>query len=244
MEKDIKCTQCHSGVAHGKIAERKVTFKSDYEKWDTSLGKSMMGDIKFTNPKMETCMECHEARDVSTACKTCHTTEMVPKSHKEDSFKMESHGPAAIKDVSKCDSCHAYMSEEEIKDMKEVPASQQFVENGVIENKSLPAQDYAKENTFCKDCHITRPPSHVNGYVNLHGSTAKKGTEKCIACHDLQKTGFNKTTNVKCSSCHPANHGAGTFKERHPIDLTGINKPNDSCYTCHNKQRCASCHKQ
>ncbi|MFL6561437.1 MAG: cytochrome c3 family protein, partial [Bacillus sp. (in: firmicutes)] len=189
LAKDIKCTQCHSGVAHGKVAERQVTFKSDYAKWDTSLGKSMMGDIKFTRTKMETCIECHEARDVSTACKTCHTTEMVPKSHKKESFKTETHGQSAKKDVSSCNSCHKYMSDEEIKDMQDVPASQQFLSTGkVIQKNSITAKDYAKENTFCKKCHTTRPPSHVKGFVNLHGSIAKQSTEKCLTCHDYQKT--------------------------------------------------------
>jgi nitrate/TMAO reductase-like tetraheme cytochrome c subunit len=245
LAKDIKCTQCHSGVAHGKIAERNVTFKSDYEKWDTSLGKSMMSDIKFTSPKMETCIECHEARDVSTACKTCHSSSMVPKSHKTETFKTGTHGQAAKKDVAKCNSCHQYMSEEEIKDIKDVPASQQFLSTGTVNQKnSISATEYAKENTFCKKCHTTRPPSHVKGFVNLHGPIAKKSTEKCLTCHDYQNTGFNKTNNVTCSSCHPASHGDKTFKERHPIDLTGVTKPSDLCYTCHYKPKCSKCHKE
>ncbi len=244
LAKDIKCTQCHSGVAHGKIAERNVTFKSDYTKWDTSLGKSMMSDIKFTNPKMETCMECHEARGISTACKTCHSTEMVPKSHKKESFKNETHGETAKNDVLKCNSCHQYMSEIKIKDLENVPASQQFLSMGTIQNKSLPAEEYAKENTFCKKCHTTRPPSHVKGFVNTHGSIAKKSTKKCLACHDYQKTGFNKTTNVTCSSCHPSIHVGKNYQERHPINIAGVTRPTDMCYSCHYKPKCSSCHKQ
>ena len=244
LAKDIKCTQCHSGVAHGKIAERNVTFKSDYSKWDTTLGKSMMSDIKFTRTKMETCMECHEAREVSTECKTCHTTEMVPKSHKKLSFKTDTHGTSAKKDVSKCNSCHQYMSDKEIEDMKDVPASQQFLSNGSVKQKTVSAQDYAKENTFCNECHTTRPSSHVKGFVNLHGSIAKQSTEKCLACHDLEKNGFNKTTNITCSSCHPASHVGKTFKEKHPINLNGVTQPSELCYTCHYKPKCTSCHKQ
>jgi nitrate/TMAO reductase-like tetraheme cytochrome c subunit len=246
LAKDIKCTECHSGVAHGKIAERNVTFKSDYDKWDTSLGKSMMSDVKFTSPKMETCMECHEARGVSTQCKTCHKTAMIPDSHKQPNFKTENHGKLAEKDVKNCNKCHQYMSDEEITGMEDIPASQQFLTTGKVNQKSsITAQEYAKENTFCKKCHSTiRPPSHVKGFVSLHGAIAKKSKDKCLVCHETQYTGFNKTTTPKCSSCHPAMHEGINYKERHPISLTGVTQPSELCYTCHNKPKCTSCHKQ
>ena len=244
LVKDIKCTQCHSGVAHGKISERNVTFKSDYDKWDTSLGKSMMSDIKFTSPKMETCIECHEAREVSTECKTCHSSEMYPKSHKQTSFKAREHGEAAKKDIEKCNSCHQYMSDEVIKDMQNVSPTQQFLTTGTISDKSISAEQYAKENTFCKDCHLTRPASHVKGFVNLHGPLAETNRQKCLTCHEAQKTGFNQTSNVTCSSCHPASHADKNYKEGHPIPLSAAQKPVDMCYTCHYKPKCTACHKQ
>ncbi|MBI0577696.1 NapC/NirT family cytochrome c [Neobacillus cucumis] len=244
LNKDIKCVQCHSGVAHGKVSERNVTFKSDYDKWDTTLGKSMMKNIKFRSPKMEDCIECHEARDVSTECKTCHTSTMLPKSHKQTSFKTENHGKLAEKDVRKCNSCHQFMSEEEIKDLQDLPASQQFLSTGTVQHKSVTAQEYAKENTFCKKCHTTRPKSHGKGFITIHGQIANQNKEKCLTCHDYQKTGFNKTSNVTCNSCHPPSHEGKNFREGHPIDLSGVKKPSDRCYTCHYKPKCTSCHKQ
>ncbi|MDR4949457.1 NapC/NirT family cytochrome c [Neobacillus cucumis] len=244
LAKDIKCTQCHSGVAHGKISERNVTFKSDYDKWDTSLGKSMMSDVTFTRPKMETCMECHEAREISTECKTCHTGGMLPKSHKQSSFKTSDHGELANKDIDKCNKCHQYMSDEEIQGLQSVSPTQQFLSTGTITKKSISAEDYAKENTFCKDCHSTRPASHVKGFVNLHGKLAEQNKEKCLTCHDYQKTGFNKTSNVTCNSCHPASHAEKNYKEGHPIPLSATQKPVAMCYTCHYKPKCTSCHKE
>ncbi|PFO00039.1 cytochrome C [Bacillus sp. AFS076308] len=244
LAKDIKCTQCHSGVAHGKISERNVTFKSDYDKWDTSLGKSMMSDIKFTSPKMETCIECHEAREVSTECKTCHSSEMYPKSHKQASFKAGEHGKAAKKDIEKCNSCHQYMSDEVIQGLQSVSPTQQFLSTGSITTKSISAEEYARENTFCKDCHNTRPASHVKGFVNLHGPLAETNKQKCLTCHDYQKTGFNQTSNVTCSSCHPASHAEKNYKQGHPIPLSATQKPVDMCYTCHYKPKCTACHKQ
>jgi nitrate/TMAO reductase-like tetraheme cytochrome c subunit len=243
-EKEVKCTQCHNGVAHGEIADRNMTFKTDYQQWDSKSGKRAMEDLKFTKPDMDTCMECHETRDISTECKTCHTTGVLPKSHKESDFKTGSHGALAKKDIKGCNKCHSYMSEKEIKGLEDIPASQKFLSNNETKTTQISAEDYAKENTFCKDCHTTKPTSHVKGYVNLHGAAAKDSTEKCLACHDKQKTGFNKTNNVTCNSCHPAMHAGKDFKERHPVNIDNATKPTDFCYTCHNKQKCASCHKE
>lgn len=244
LDKDIECIQCHSGIAHGKIAERKVTFKTDYEKWDSSLGQSMMSDKKFVNPKMEKCMDCHIARDVTTECKACHTSGMVPESHKNASFKTETHGQSAEKNLAKCNTCHLYMSDKEIKDMEEIPASQQFLSNGTVQKKSFSAQDYAKENTFCIKCHSTRPPSHIEGFVRKHGPLAKKDKEKCLACHDYRSTGQNSITKVACSSCHPASHEGNTWRNTHPFEMPENQKLNQTCYTCHFQKKCASCHKE
>jgi nitrate/TMAO reductase-like tetraheme cytochrome c subunit len=244
LAKDIKCTQCHSGVAHGKISERNVTFKSDYSKWDSSLGKSMMSDVKFTSPKMETCMECHEAREVSTECKTCHSSKMYPKSHKQITFKTAGHGIAAKKDIEKCNNCHQYMSDDVIEGLQSGSPTQQFLATGTITTKPISAEDYARGNKFCKNCHTKRPASHVKGFVNLHGPLAKKEKQKCLTCHDYQKTGFNQTNNVTCSSCHPASHAEKNYKQGHPIPLSDTQKPVEMCYTCHYKPKCTACHKE
>jgi len=244
LAKDIDCVKCHSGVAHGKIAERKVTFKSDYGKWDHSLGKSMMSDKKFTSPKMETCMDCHQARQVTTECKACHTTAMYPKSHKNKDFKLESHGSLAKDDVSKCNSCHQYMSKDEITLFNDKPAHTQFLSNGKIETKKINPQEYAKENSYCKSCHLQRPPSHNKKFINNHGSLAEKNEDSCLTCHDYQNTGKNKTSNVTCSSCHPSSHEGKEWRQTHPIRLPNEVKVTKTCYQCHYKPKCSSCHKE
>jgi nitrate/TMAO reductase-like tetraheme cytochrome c subunit len=245
LTKGVKCVSCHSGVAHGDIVDRNVTFKSDYDKWDDTLGKSMMSDVKFTQPKMEDCMNCHQARGVSTACKTCHTTGMLPKSHKQANFvKDGDHGKLAEKDIKYCNKCHSYMSDTEIKDLgQDVSASQQFLSGGKAKSTTISAQQYAKENTFCKKCHIQRPPSHVQGWTNLHGALATNNQQKCLTCHDEQNTANHQISNVTCSSCHPAMHAGKDFKITHPIDISSYKAPVELCYRCHDKPKCQSCHK-
>lgn len=244
LSKDIKCVQCHSGVAHGKVSERNVTFKTDYSKWDTSLGKTMMSDVKFVSPKMETCIDCHKARDISISCKTCHSTGKKPKSHKQADFKTGAHGPIAEKDVKKCDTCHKYMSGDEVKELQAVPASQQFLNSGNVQGIKITAQDYAKENTFCQKCHATRPESHAKGFIDTHGTIAKTNKQKCLACHEEQNTGKSKSSTPSCSTCHQATHSGKNWQERHPIQVTGVKKPSQLCYSCHYKPTCSACHKE
>jgi nitrate/TMAO reductase-like tetraheme cytochrome c subunit len=241
MAKGIECTQCHSGVAHGKIADRRMTYPTDYDKWDSSLGNAAMTDLQYTRPDMDICMGCHKARNVSTSCKTCHKTGMVPKSH-IDTFKAKTHGLLAQKNIKLCDSCHGYMSSTKITGLEEVSAIDIILNKNNSTNQTLSAFDYAKQNTFCKKCHSKRPASHTSKWIEDHHTEASKNTKQCLACHNYQAVGKYRTKAVSCSTCHPSIHtdfnGVG-----HPIPLKQNQKITSLCYTCHNKTTCSSCHR-
>ncbi|GAW93574.1 cytochrome c3 family protein, partial [Calderihabitans maritimus] len=64
---EVPCVRCHSGVAHGKIAEREVTAEGDFSEWTLALGKKEAAP-KYTRPAMKTCMTCHKERQVTTDC--------------------------------------------------------------------------------------------------------------------------------------------------------------------------------
>ncbi|MCQ6278717.1 NapC/NirT family cytochrome c [Bacillus sp. EB600] len=245
LKDDVKCVDCHSGVAHGDIADRNVTFKTDYDKWNSTLGKQMMSDVKFTEPKMADCISCHQARNVSTACKTCHSTGMKPDSHNDPSFMKGGHGKLADKDIKKCNSCHDSMSDNPIKGLQTKTVSQQFLDNRSSADSTITAKQYAKENTFCEKCHSKKPASHNSEFFNNHGTLASKNLETCKACHEISQISSAGGNQVICSTCHPSSHSQNTgFKERHPIPLTGITKPSGTCYKCHDKATCTKCHKE
>ncbi|WP_409272294.1 NapC/NirT family cytochrome c [Neobacillus sp. SCS-31] len=238
----IECIQCHSGVAHAKIADRKMTFKTDYAKWDESVGKSAMEDVSWTKPDMDTCMSCHESREITLECAACHTSGMYPESHKKADFKTSNHGTLAKKDLSTCNNCHKYMSKDEIKGFEEAPAHTQYLNKGSTANSKIKPQDYAKTNTYCRDCHSKKPESHKRGFVSKHGDYAKSNETRCLACHDYQKTGTHRITNTTCNSCHPSSHG-NDFRITHPVDVPVGQKLNNTCYQCHSKRTCTACHR-
>jgi nitrate/TMAO reductase-like tetraheme cytochrome c subunit len=240
----VKCVECHSGVAHGKIAERKVTYRSDYEKWDDKLGFSFMSDKKHTSPKMDTCMECHEVRKASLECKACHETSMLPENHKTEAFKTGGHGKIQPSDLKKCEQCHSYMSVDSNDIFKEEPTYSKFLKNKTTSPNSsnVTVSQYAKTNTFCKDCHGQKPETHkISSFTTEHGRLSKD-TNKCFNCHENRITSDSPVTKVQCTTCHQRSHG-DKWRARHPFKVEENVKFNRTCLKCHVEKTCTKCHK-
>ena len=241
--KGVECVQCHSGVAHGKVADRKRTYSTDLDKWDSQVGTAAMSDIKFIRPDMDTCIECHKARKITTECSACHKTGMVPKSHKKEDFATKTHGKQAAANLQKCNQCHKDMSSVPLEGYEDIPTVTKYLNKDQVTTQKTKSQyDYAKENTFCKDCHSKRPESHSSSWMKEHGNQASKDKQECLACHNYQQAGGISTSMVACSSCHPAMH-KGFDKQRHPIPLAEKQNVTEYCYTCHVKNKCTACHK-
>lgn len=241
IEKKIKCTQCHNNVAHGKIADRNMTFKTDYDKWDSKVGQAAMADLKFTRPSMQTCMDCHIARKITTKCEACHATGMVPKSHKTADFKT-THGIIAKNDLEKCNSCHKYMSAAALEGYEDTSIVDQYL-NPDQKTSNKNEHTYAKENTFCQNCHKKRPASHAVSFIGNHGTLANQNQEKCYTCHDPNRTNTSSNNTINCATCHQMKH-QNNWRQGHPFPVDTVKRPDARCYTCHVKQTCTSCHKK
>jgi nitrate/TMAO reductase-like tetraheme cytochrome c subunit len=242
QKKDIECIQCHVGTAHGKISDRKMTFQTDYEKWDEKTGAQAMKDLKFVKPDMDTCMDCHKARKVSNECSTCHSSGMEPESHKAKDFKTQTHGDQAKLDLPECNSCHKYMSTKPLEGYEKESVINEYLNDDPAKVKKTHF-NYAKENTFCQDCHKKRPASHTGNFFGNHSTLAKQNQENCSACHDLKMTSTPGENQVNCSSCHPSKHSQKNWKEGHPISVENVKKPSETCYKCHAEKKCTTCHK-
>lgn len=253
----VRCVKCHRGIAHGNIADRKVTYQSDYLKWDEVFGKTLMGNTSFTRPDMEDCIRCHQLRKLSIACKVCHKNSMLPAGHNSNDFKYKSHGRLAAKNLRYCDSCHSYLSRQQISGLTEPEKFIQFLEQEKKKNPAISVVNYARTNTHCKTCHGKRPPSHKGGdFIEKHGLLAKQDQNSCATCHnDQTQQGPNGTqltqisaeelvTKTTCGSCHPSIHANSVQwkKGYHPIPLPAKPKITKSCYVCHTEETCGACH--
>ncbi len=242
-EKEIACVTCHDGVAHGKVSEKRVTYKSDYAKWNGMLAKRFMEDTKYTRPQMETCMNCHELRGAPLTCETCHNSSMLPEEHKTSQFITKEHMQQAKEDILYCDTCHSYTTNQQVESLK--GSSKAYVsylsgEKSMEVNVSV--EEYAKTNDYCKNCHGERPDSHnSNHFLKNHGIAASKDQNTCLTCHDHRVNSDSPVTNVSCASCHPSSH-QGPWKNRHPVEIRPDQKFDRSCLQCHVEATCTSCH--
>lgn len=238
----VSCVKCHTGVAHGNIAKKRATLRTDYSKWDLSMGKSFMQDEKNVRPDMETCMKCHQVRKATVECKSCHTTSMYPDTHKTDAFKNGNHGKLAAKDIAYCDSCHKYMSKEQVESTKESKAYEKFLGKNTGKTQITTAASYAKTNTFCKDCHSKQPASHKEDlFLMNHGLMADQDKNRCFTCHDNRVMGDSPVTKIACGNCHQNMHKR-EWRTGHPVDLPARPQVTQFCYTCHTESICSRCH--
>lgn len=221
--KNITCTECHSGVAHGNISDRGLTEDKAYLAWTPAMARNEMG-ARNTGISMQECMECHQSLEVKTTCEDCHGVIKKPTTHFAEDF-LKTHGKSARKDLEKCDACHSYSSS--------------FV---TIEAVDSIAQ-YARENNFCADCHIKRPIGHSVDWRNSHGKTIGKmdNRDGCLVCHDdNRQTKAFRSTESSCNSCHGNKH-TDYWRYNHEGRSSKM-EFSQECLRCHPAQICGKCH--
>lgn len=247
--KEVKCVECHSGVAHGNIVARNLTVEGSYEVWTGDYGKQQMGQ-EYTEPKMNTCLECHINRKITQACEACHTSISLPDDHKAKNWGTI-HGLLAKTDLDYCNKCHSYS----------------------IEAKDIPSKDpvirYARGNMFCYDCHQKRPQGHADEWRMIHKKDIKKGdVSGCLVCHNSEKpVPQDKAVPTYCAKCHGKqlvdnddNNGNGgenpskpkivkfnkshpaNWRQLHPSIVKNKGASNEGCWNCHDTNHCSSCH--
>jgi hypothetical protein len=223
---NVRCVSCHSGVAHGDIARRRITQKIGYDQWDKDQGLQEMAR-ELTQPGMDACMSCHYRRKVTTDCSACHTDMYGPESHDLADFGIN-HGDWAREDLSDCNFCHGYVGPKKM---------------DVLENTDI--VEYSRYNSFCLNCHTSLPESHEkDSFFSVHGSrivSGQKDQEGCLVCHDNNMRDIPQVTNTSCASCHPSSHGKNWRRGHYPAVGAG-EKISQECLSCHSTTTCLSCH--
>ena len=241
-DEEVSCVTCHAGVGHAKISDRRVTYRSDYDRWNFQVAEMFMQDTTYIRPQMDRCMDCHELKRAPLTCETCHESAMYPQSHHEKDFIDHLHGKMAIEDFISCESCHSYLSYNKIDQLKPKTHYMEYLNGDAIERR-LTVQAYAKTNTSCVDCHSERPESHeLRNYAVSHGEWATGNEESCLTCHNTKNvSGEPVVTEVTCASCHPSGHKQN-WQRRHPTRLPENPRYEQSCLTCHVEASCTKCH--
>jgi hypothetical protein len=226
----VACTDCHKNVPAKTLATR-----DDF-------------------PTMDRCIECHQERNVSTQCQTCHLTDKDGRVQKHyasgnleparyhsfavhDAKFLEDHAVPAQRDKQYCDQCHA---EREClachdgvgRDERYHPGDWIAVHYLEARKDELRCQSCHRLQTFCFNCHVQSGIATVNptesGFINT-------ATRRTIRRNGAIPTGP-----------HPmgeAWRGDGT-EPRNSRNFHGFHAQRNirACVACHQEQFCIQCH--
>lgn len=184
LQAGIRCTDCHDEIAHGNKKELK--------------GVSMM----------EKCSGCHNDREASSRCKTCHLGNVWLGMEPYSGWGV-AHGPNwkkihGARDLFICKDCH--YEKDCNRCHSTVPHQEGWVYIHGQDAKQNP-KDCAichKEEKFCRQCHLISMP-HSTAFMPMHKWEAEvSGKKVCLTCH------FEKD----CDNCHEKHKHEGRLIEK------------------------------
>lgn len=216
LDRKIACESCHGDLSKVGLATRQQL------------------------PKMETCLECHDNRQASAKCETCHLTQPDRKLQMQFAntradlrplagnpfgmahtarFEFE-HAARATADSGSCLECHT--------------------------------------ESYCLKCHDgrTKPLNiHPNDYLAIHPVQARVDNPRCDSCHRRQSF---------CAGCHErvgiGEQADPVFRARNvkvhpPAEIWVLrrgpqhhgfaaSRDINSCISCHREESCMACHSE
>lgn len=229
VDAGVACTDCHVNVPAKAVATR-----DDY-------------------PTMDRCIACHEARGVSTACKTCHLSNPSGRLVTEfaagkleprrlhafaihDGDFLRDHAAPAKRDRVYCNNCHSQpfclsCHDGVARDVRYHPGD--WISQHALRAKKddYRCQSCHRLQTFCLDCHVRSGVASVtaNGVVPLDSSSFSRRTVRLTdkgqpaGPHPMAPDGW----------LNPASKNFHGFLAQRNIQ---------SCVSCHQEQFCIQCH--
>lgn len=257
LDQGMQCINCHSGVEHGKIAERGLTSTEELEYWEETeeMGEAVAPE-EYRTTNMGTCIECHASVNAG-----------------QEPWKDVEYALPYLEDANE----HDRTVEDEIL----VPEEFANVDTDVMQHTMQQAVGVEEQGTIsmeCETCHLPEgsPVSHQaeDWESTGHGEMAAEDNNECMDCHvdqnwlrrfpeqDMDKLLAGEyeeepssletpeemaeatRENAFCASCHesvtPASHDTEGFVKNGHKDAEGNPPDVEECYTCHDYEAPAS----
>jgi hypothetical protein len=219
----VACTECHVSVPVKSLATR-----DDF-------------------PTMDRCVECHQARGVSSECQTCHLTEASGKLRTtletgklkparlhsfalHDGDFLHDHAVPAQRDKAYCARCHTESDCMQChdgmgRDARYHPADWLALHNLQARKDNFRCQSCHRTQTFCFDCHVR---SGVANLASPEGNVLRRtiridAAGAAVGPHPMSGDGWND----------PASRNFHGFQAQRNIR---------ACTACHQEQYCTQCH--
>lgn len=161
------------------------------------------------------CVQCHEPGGVVSSTTLGLPSRVV---HILEGFSGTSDmGEYGYVDSSACTNCHA----------EDIQETTENVRRGIRVSHTEPLDAGAR----CTDCHRPNEAGVISGSYG--------GMAPCLRCHD------DIEVSSECSMCHTKDIGYSSIADKLPSPETAkayVSQPTNTCYVCHNPQKCDSCH--
>lgn len=215
-KKGIGCIFCHSGVAHGKLAERNLLTTDQlkyYDKHDLKTAGILVSDAE-RNTNMGTCIECHTRVN---------------------------NGQEPYKDIKYALPYMEPMKDHTQKTKLVAPKEFASVHSDVLQHvlkQSMGLEPQGDISMECSTCHTkeSSPKSHSeSNFMNGgHGALAFKDAHKCINCHkDINWIHRLTQSSVKELLAAEKNKKDVTKSNLTPEQMSKLIQDNAFCATCH-----------
>ncbi|MCA9682701.1 MAG: cytochrome c3 family protein [Myxococcales bacterium] len=248
------CDECHTHVEDQRVTattifpKPRLTFShqahlgrgTDCVECHGDMSKVVRATLAQL-PKEDSCLGCHDGKQASDRCGTCHPTGkdgllLTVVGDDATAPKLLPRGPSA----------------------RGASHDLRFVEDHAAISKADPQLCAAcHDDEFCVDCHAgpIRPMRlHAADYLTSHAIDARAATQDCSACHRLQ---------TDCRGCHlrlgvtsqgeEGAFGVGSPLRFHPDDWSGppgtpqghalpAQRNINTCVSCHEEDACLACH--
>ena len=222
-----ECVECHSSVSKKKLANR-----DDF-------------------PTMDRCIECHENKEVSVECSTCHFQDergkmvqrfasgvLKPQRYHahaiHDANFLRDHSNAAQRDRGYCETCHTKNECLECHDG--IGRDVRYHPDAWMAQHSIRAR---KDDFRCQSCHRLQTfciTCHVRSGVATVGPVGNPLQRRTLRLSD--------TTNQASDPIGPHPMAADGWLDRASRNFHGFHAQRNirSCASCHQEQYCIQCH--
>jgi len=253
------CAFCHTNpeeIVPMQPKEREIIFSHELHFTKNSIVcetchegfETVMYASGSNMPAMTLCMNCHEKKNVSRNCESCHTdfVSLFPENHRIADFKKEHKKYSRVGEGDAlCATCHAENF------CEDCHAGTELKSFGT--KRDLMTEPSSKTSVNDSPKQLRLQNVHELNYRFSHGIDARSRFLDCSSCHD-QKTFCNECHdaggNVTLQKIKPESHFSAGFATLPGTDggrhKELARRDIESCMSCHDvdgkEPLCAMCH--
>ncbi|MDZ4180275.1 MAG: hypothetical protein U1E29_13765 [Coriobacteriia bacterium] len=199
------CLECHGYVLDNVVIGAGGSIKMSHaEPYDAGMSCMMchrrIGHAGALSPEMTSCLECHDSKQASAACETCHVGNPADQSSKSKPVgaaskrtyrlvELDSNRCYECHDPRPCDSCHRVR----------VPHTTEFLTGRHARPAAWAGKQQCRmchDQNMCSGCHLSFANSHYAGFQSDHRKLTPAAN---CGCHDRRRP---ERTEPFCTVCH------------------------------------------